>query len=175
MARSKSKFANAGPKTVMEDNFVAPKRRRNSEERVTLQEALADSGETIEELKAPDPADAPIQKEEGQSNLAQTIKQHRHKYVTMIGRNDKKTQNKGDYVAKALLLIPFEELMRFVYLRVPAGKYDKLNPGHQRMCAGNLVRAWWKKGDEPTLAWLAASLPADAELTDQTADEEEAA
>lgn len=154
-------------KLAIHDNSSLPKLKKDTSQTVTLQEALAESGESMEDLKAPEPGDSPLVKELSTSNLAVTIRQHRHKYVTTIGRNDKKTQSCNDYVAKTLLRIPFEELMRFVYLRVADGKYDALNAGHQRMCAGNLVRAWWKKGDEDTLSWLAAHQPDDVEETEE--------
>jgi len=124
-------------------------------EHTTFQQALAESGETIEELQAPaDEAPAKKERKVGTSNLATTISRFRHTYQPAIGLGGKATANNGDFVAKALLLVPLVELRAFVL--VAFGKdYSERNPGHERMCAGNVVRAAAKKGDTRVLTQLA--------------------
>jgi hypothetical protein len=170
MARSARKpRSSAGPKSVVEDNFVAPKLKPPVEAPVTFEEALAESGETVEELTAiPPEAERPV-RPVGTSNLASTIRNFRNNYVTAL-RGEKKTQHNGDYVAAVLNAVPFEELLRFHDSR-DGRDYSHLNLGHQRMCIGNLIRAAWKKGDEQVLTWLAANAP--ATLTEAGEDEGE--
>ena len=142
MARSKTPKApktKTGPKTCVEDNFVAPKRKPR-EKAVTLAEALAESGETIEELRAPE-EEAVLERIAGTSNLAQTIRNHRHRYAIRIGRNGKKTQDAGDTVAKALLHASLPELKEWSVVQNNGKAYDHLNDGHARMCIGNAIRA----------------------------------
>lgn len=149
-----------GPKTVMEDNYVAPKKGRKpkaEEQTVTLAEALAESGETMEELKAESAKRPAFERPIGMSNLASTIRSHRASYTTML-RGDKKTQNNGDPVAQMLLPIPLEALKAFSTFRY-SRSYDHLNPGHARMCIGNLIRADVKKGEAGVLEWLQARQP----------------
>ena len=161
-------------KLAIHDNSTLPKIRKGSEERVTFQQALDEADQTVEELKAPEPNERPT-REAGMSNLACTIREHRGNYTTVLHPvNGKKTQNNGDPVAAALLLIPFTELMRFVYTRVTAGKYDHLNIGHQRMCAGNLVRGWYRKGDEQVLLWLETAQVRPADEVEPESEEEAA-
>lgn len=147
----------ARAKTVLEDNFVAPKRKPKAERAVTLAEALAESGQTMAELTAP-ATDAPkAERTIGQSNLACTIRRHRKGYTVAL-RGDKKTQNNGDAIATMLLPVPFEALQAFSATRF--GKsYDHLNPGHARMCIGNLMRGAVSKGEADVLEWLTAQQP----------------
>lgn len=154
-------------KTVMEDNFVAPKRKPKAEPTVTLAEALAEQaaeeGKTVEEVKAEltaPAADAPKpERAPGTSNLATTIRNHRSHYAVALHPNGKKTQNNGDPVARMLLAVPFEALVAFSATRF--GKtYEQLNPGHARMCIGNLIRGALKKEEGPAIMeWLEAQQP----------------
>lgn len=146
-------------KTVIEDNFVAPKRSKKNEPKpITLQEALAESGETIEDLTAPQPGDEAPTRPVGQSNLATTIRAHRARYTVALHPNGKKTQNNGDEVAALLLPIPLATLKAFSAVTFGAS-YDHLNPGHARMCIGNRIRAAVKKGNEQVYGWLIEQQP----------------
>lgn len=142
----------------------------------TLEEALAESGETLEEL-VPPPAEAPEAKVRtiGISNLALTIKNHRHRYTTVLHPNGKKTQNNGDPVAKALLNVPLAELKDIGSMWFPdakgGGRYDHLNDGHARMCIGNLIRAGWKKGDAGIVMWVASRAPEGEDTGEEVEDE----
>lgn len=141
---------------AIDDNFVAPKRKPKTEKVVTFAEALAEAGQTVEELKVLPKAERTA-REPGTSNLANTIRAHRGTYATML-RGNKKTQNNGDAVAVLLLPIPFDDLQAYAHSRF--GKtYDHLNPGHARMCIGNLIRAAVKKNEEGVLEWLKAQQP----------------
>lgn len=150
-AESKKATKNPQPKRAIDDNYVAPKKRKT--QHVTLQEALAESGETMEELQAPPtPAERPT-REAGMSNLATTIRSHRANYTVALHPNGKKTQNNGDPVAQLLLFVPFDQLKAFAHGTF--GKaYDQLNPGHARMCIGNLIRGALRKGDANVTAWF---------------------
>lgn len=154
------KATNPQPKRAIDDNFVAPKRKPKAEKVVTLAEALAEAGQTIEDIATP-AADAPAPKAErqpGMSNLANTIRSHRANYQIALHPNGKKTQNNGDAVAKALLLVPLADLKAFSAGRY--GKaYDHLNPGHARMCIGNLIRGEYRKGDAAVIEWVNARMP----------------
>lgn len=164
----KARVTNPQPKRAIDDNFVAPRKRKSAEKPVTLAEALAESGETLEELTAPAPAEgpkAPKQREAGMSNLAQTIRSHRNNYAPMLHPNGKKTQNNGDAVAVLLLPIPLTSLVAYGATRF-GKRYDQLNPGHQRMCFGNLIRAAVKKGEADVMDWLLANQPKDEEGSD---------
>lgn len=164
MARKTKNTATTKPtraKTVIEDNFVAPKRRRKAEEPkpITLQEALAESGQTIEELTAPQPkAEEATARPVGTSNLATTIRNHRSRYAVALHPNGKKTQNNGDSIATLLLPIPLDVLKAFSAARF-GESYDHLNPGHARMCIGNRIRGAMRRGDEEVHRWLIDQQP----------------
>lgn len=152
-----------GNTRAIDDNFVAPKASRKPKpEVVTFEQALAEAGQTIEDL-TPAPEDRPTRpaREAGSSNLATTIRNHRNQYHVALAPNGKKTQNCGDGVAKALLNVSLAKMAEFVAGKVPGVNYDHLNPGHQRMCYGNRIRGWAKAGDQDTLLWLAAAQPSD--------------
>lgn len=176
MARkTKTNTKTTRAKTVVEDNYVAPKRRKKADEpkMITLQEALAESGETIEDLTAPQPGDEAPTRPAGQSNLANTIRAHRSRYVVALHPNGKKTQNNGDEVATLLLPIPLATLKAFSATAFGVS-YDHLNPGHARMCIGNRIRAAVKKGDERVYEWLLAQQPkqeAEEAATEDQAEE----
>lgn len=154
MARSKNpkpaakKATNPQPKRAIDDNYVAPKRKPKAEPTITLAEALAEAGQTIDELK-PSAVEAMPKPERpvGTSNLASTIRSHRKSYAVALHPNGKKTQNNGDAIAQALLRVPFADLTAFAATRL--GKtYEQLNPGHQRMCIGNLIRGALKRPED---------------------------
>ena len=157
-----TKATNPQPKRAIDDNYVAPKRKPKAEPTVTLAEALAEAGQTIEELK-PSAVEAMPKPERpvGTSNLAATIRSHRSHYAIALHPNGKKTQNNGDPVARMLLAVPFDTLVAFSATRF--GKtYEQLNPGHARMCIGNLIRGALKKDEGPAvLEWLEAQQPKD--------------
>lgn len=171
MARKTNKpapKATSRAKTVLEDNFVAPRKSRKAADEpapITLAEALAESGETLEELTAvPAEADRPT-REAGTSNLANTIRAHRARYQVALHPNGKKTQNNGDQVAALLLPISLPDLKAFSATTFGAS-YDHLNPGHARMCIGNKIRGAVKKGDEVAMhvmGWLQSKQPVEAE------------
>lgn len=153
-ARKKTTTPLGNTRVVDDNSFVAPKRKPKPDEKVyTLAEALAESGESIEELTAPREEDKPT-RPVGSSNLANTIRAHRNSYTVALAPNGKKTQNCGDAVAMALLNIPLAAMKAFVQTKLPGLDYDRLNPGHQRMCYGNRIRAWAKQNDQDTLTWL---------------------
>ena len=113
--------------------------------------------EIVEQSAAPAEAERPT-KPVGTSNLATTIRAHRHRYVPALAPSGKKTANNGDRVARILLHTPLTELAAFV--ATAFGKtYGHLNTGHERMCCGNLVRAAANKGDVRVLEWLDAHEP----------------
>ena len=153
---------NPTPKRVIDDpSFVAPKKRTKKADK-TFAEVLAEQAEadgvSVEEVQAelaapatPAAADRPT-REAGMSNLATTIRSHRNNYTVALHPNGKKTQNNGDTVAQLLLFVPFAELKTFAHGAF--GKaYDQLNPGHARMCIGNLIRGALRKGDEGVARW----------------------
>lgn len=161
----KTRATNPQPKRAIDDNYVAPKRKPKAEKHVSLQEALAEQaaeeGKTIEEVQeelvAPTTEESPV-RPAGTSNLATTIRSHRANYNPMLHPNGKKTQNNGDLVAVQLLSIPLATLKAFSATRFERA-YDHLNPGHARMCIGNLIRAAVKKGETDVVEWLAANQP----------------
>ena len=154
-AARKTTKTKLGNTRAIDDSFVAPKKSKKApEEVVTLAQALAESGETMEQLKAESKAKPAAERTVGTSNLACTIRNHRKQYAVALGLNGKKTQTCGDAVATALLSIPLAELAAFVAGREAGLSYSHLNPGHQRMCLGNKVRGWAKNGDVETMEWL---------------------
>ncbi len=116
---------------------------------VSFAEALAESGQTVDELRDSLPV-----REPGSSNLAQTIRAHRSNYRTRTRPDGKATQDNGDVVATALLWATLDELKDFSALRFDGKRYDHLNAGHARMCVGNLLRAQAAKGDTGVLEFL---------------------
>ena len=165
------KATNPQPKRAIDDNFAAPKRKPKAEPTITLAEALAEqaaeTGKTVEEVKAELTAAAQWleagmpkpERQPGTSNLATTIRNHRQSYAVALHPNGKKTQNNGDPVAQMLLAVPFGTLVAFSATRF--GKtYGHLNPGHARMCIGNLIRGALKTEEGPAVAeWLEAQQP----------------
>lgn len=154
---------NPTQKRAIDDNYVAPKKKPEPKP-ITLAEALAEAGQTMDELKpsaveaAPKP-ERPV----GTSNLASTIRSHRSRYTVALHPNGKKTQNNGDYVAQALLSVPFDELVALSATRF--GKsFAHLNPGHARMCIGNLIRGAYRKAEDADLMkWVNDRLPKEGE------------
>lgn len=157
-AAPKAKTTPLGNTRAIDDNYVAPKRKpKPVEEVVTFQQALEEAGQTVEDL-TPTPEESPLKsaRAPGTSNLATTIKNHRKGYHVALAPNGKKTQNCGDFVAAALLHATLADMKAFVQSRMPGVEYDRLNPGHQRMCYGNRIRAWAKANEEGTMMWLAS-------------------
>lgn len=171
-AARKGKTTPLGNTRAVDDNYVAPKASRKpkpAEEPISFQQALEEAGQTVEDL-APTPEDSPLKpaRAPGTSNLATTIKNHRSGYQVALAPNGKKTQNCGDAVAAALLHITLPQMKAFVQTKLPGLEYDRLNPGHQRMCYGNRIRGWAKAGDQDTLLWLeTAQAPAEGAKTDE--------
>ena len=153
---------NPTARRVIDDpTYSAPKRKPKKADKTfaeVLAEQAAEDGVSVEEVVAelaapetPPAADRPT-REAGMSNLAKTIRSHRNNYTVALHPNGKKTQNNGDTVAQLLLFVPFADLKAFAHGAF--GKtYDQLNPGHQRMCIGNLLRGALRKGDEKVVAW----------------------
>lgn len=168
MAR-KNDRKNPTQKLAIDDNAPIPTKRKAEPKAkpITLAEALAEQaaedGKTVEEVKAelaaPEPDAPKPERQPGTSNLAATIRSHRANYQIALHPNGKKTQNNGDLVANVLLVVPFEVLKAYGHSRF--GKtYDQLNPGHQRMCIGNLIRGAIRKPEgEDVMAWLEANAP----------------
>lgn len=126
----------------------------------TFAEVLAETGQTVEELRDSLPV-----REPGSSNLANTIRAHRANYKVRTRPDGKATQDNGDRVAAVLLHATLDELKDFSAIRFDGKRYDHLNKGHARMCIGNLVRAAATKGDGSVLAFLdgiAARIPQEA-------------
>lgn len=150
---------NPSAKLAIDDTTAGlPKVKASKPKHVTLEEALAESGETLEELTAPAADEAPV-RPAGTSNLACTIRSHRKNYAPMLHPNGKKTQNNGDEVAVLLLSIPLDKLKAYSASRFDGKAYDHLNPGHARMCIGNNLRAAFKKGEVDVVEWLVANQP----------------
>lgn len=159
---------NPQPKRAIDDNYVAPKRKPKAEPTVSFSEVLAqqaaEEGKTVEEIKAElaaPAADAPKpERPVGTSNLACTIRSHRQNYAVALHPNGKKTQNNGDAIAQALLRVPFAALQAFSATRFDKA-YDHLNPGHARMCIGNLIRGALKREEDAAdVAAFLAKYPA---------------
>lgn len=151
---------NPTARRAIDDNYVAPKKRGKKADKTfaeVLAEQAAEDGvsaeEVVEQLTAPPaPAERPT-REAGMSNLATTIRSHRANYTVALHPNGKKTQNNGDPIAQALLLVSLADLKAFAHGAF--GKtYDQLNPGHARMCIGNLIRGALRKGDANVVAWF---------------------
>lgn len=169
-AARKPKKTPGGLTPVLDDNsFVAPKLKPKTEKVVTLAEALAEAGQTMDDL-IPPPEERPA-RTTGSSNLAITIRNHRNQYAVALAPNGKKTQNCGDAVAAALLRIPLAAMAEYVASKLPGARYDHLNPGHQRMCLGNRIRAWAKQNDQNTLIWLETAQIPEGGINEQPADE----
>lgn len=166
----KTPVAKAAPKQklAIDDNAPIPVKtpRQPKPKPITLAEALAEQaaedGKTVEEVKAELAAPTDDVKPErvvGSSNLASTIRSHRANYQVALHPNGKKTQNNGDLVAQVLLVVPFEALMAYSHARF-AKTFDHLNPGHRRMCVGNLIRGAIRKPEgADVVAWLEANAP----------------
>lgn len=88
----------------------------------------------------------------GGNKMAGILANYRAGYVPSIAASGKKSLSNGDAVAKALEGINAQEvlLMAESLLGLPSGtlqsQYARLNPGQQRMNAGNRLRAALKKG-----------------------------
>jgi hypothetical protein len=97
----------------------------------------------------------------GMSNLATTIRAHRHNYQPALHPiSGKKTANNGDFVAAVLLITPLADLERFCYEHFGREYRTRgLNEGHIRMCCGNLVRAAFKKDDPKVCEWVQRRAP----------------
>lgn len=152
---------------AIDDTFHAPKARKTKPD-TTFAEALAEQAaeegkeveEVLEELVTTEPTEAEKPtRPAGNSNLACTIRQHRHRYSPMLHPNGKKTQNNGDVVAVALLHVPLKALKDYSGMRFDGRRYDHLNDGHARMCIGNLIRAAWNKGESDVMSWVIAQQP----------------
>lgn len=167
----KPRRTKAGNVLAIDDNYSAPKRKLKTEKVVTLAEALAEAGQTIEELtdhSKPSDEESPT-RPAGTSNLAKTIRNYRKGYHIMLHPNGKKTQNNGDLVAQALLTVTLAEMKTFSALAF--GKsYDHLNPGQARMNIGNLIRGAVKKNNPAVVEWLEAQLKKIGATGDETAE-----
>jgi hypothetical protein len=86
------------------------------------------------------------------NKMAGVLANYRAGYVPSIAASGKKSLSNGDAVAKALEGKAAEEVLQIAdsLLGLPSGtlqsQYARLNPGQQRMNAGNRLRAAVKKG-----------------------------
>ncbi len=86
------------------------------------------------------------------NKMAGVLANYRAGYVPSIAASGKKSLSNGDAVAKALEGKAAEEVLQIAdsLLGLPNGtlqsQYARLNPGQQRMNAGNRLRAAVKKG-----------------------------
>lgn len=164
-ARKAAKTPLGNTRAIDDNSFVAPKRKPKAEAKaVTLAEALEEAGQTMDELvdhSEPSANDSPA-RPVGTSNLANTIRGRRKGYSVVLHPNGKKTQNAGDAIAMLLLHVKLEDLKAFSAARFEGKTYDHLNPGHARMCIGNLIRGAAKE-DTGIMEWLLAKQPVVAE------------
>lgn len=169
-ARRKTTTPLGNTRAVDDNSFVPPKKSKKADEPkpVTLAEALAESGQTMDELRAPEAAPA-AERTIGTSNLANTIRGRRQNYVVALHPNGKKTQNAGDAVAQLLLNVTLDDLKAFSAARFEGKTYDHLNAGHARMCIGNLIRGALSNGDESVLQWMLAKQPKQADSEGEVA------
>ena len=175
-ARNSNK--NPTPKRAIDDNYVAPKRKPKPEAEIkTFAEVLAEAGQTIEDIKAESEAlqaeEAPAEDEihGDKSNLALTVRKYRDKYQKAVAPSGRKTQNNGDAVARALLRLSLEQVKAFCQAKMTGLEYDRLNPGHQRMCYGNRIRAWYKAGEQDVVELVTRlTAEADADSSDEPTD-----
>lgn len=90
--------------------------------------------------------------DEDEKNLSNTMKKYRNKYTKATGYNGKPTVNNGDDLASVLLKLDPQEVVDLAEMVLGfengelSEKYAHLNPGQQRMCSGNRIRAAIKKG-----------------------------
>lgn len=88
----------------------------------------------------------------GGNKMAGILANYRAGYVPSIAASGKKSLSNGDTIAKALEGKTAEEVLQIAdsLLGLPSGtlqsQYARLNPGQQRMNAGNRLRAALKKG-----------------------------
>ena len=88
----------------------------------------------------------------GGNKMAGILANYRAGYVPSIAASGKKSLSNGDTIAKALEGKAAEEVLQIAdsLLGLPSGtlqsQYARLNPGQQRMNAGNRLRAALKKG-----------------------------
>ena len=166
---------NPTPKRAIDDNFVAPKRKSKPEVEIkTFAEVLAEAGQTVEDIKAESEAlqaeETPAVEEglDDKSNLALTVRKYRDKYQKAVAPSGRKTQNNGDAVARALLRLSLEQVKAFCQAKMSGLQYDNLNPGHQRMCYGNRIRAWYKNGEQDVVELVTRLVAeADADSSDE--------
>ena len=85
--------------------------------------------------------------------MSNQLKKYRGNYVVSVAGSGAKSLSNGDDLAKFLELKTPEQVCKLadeVCGAVPGfheAKYERLNPGQQRMNAGNKIRARWKKGE----------------------------
>lgn len=94
--------------------------------------------------------------------MAETLQRYRGSYVACTSPTGRSSLRKNDQIAKLLEGQPPEAVVAIAEraLGLEAGelwaKYEKLNPGQQRMNAGNRIRAAVKRGDLDTRGLEAA-------------------
>jgi hypothetical protein len=87
------------------------------------------------------------------------IRDYRKNYVRAINPvTGRVTRSNGDDVARALALVPFDDLVQFSRNKFRVA-YDHLNAGHARLCIGNRIRAAVRNGDKGVVAFLKAYAP----------------
>ncbi len=89
----------------------------------------------------------------GKRNMAETLNHYRAAYEDTAAYSGRLSKNNGDEIAKILGGLEPKAVIRAaeVLLDLEKGelwaKYERLNPGQQRMNAGNRIRAGVKRGD----------------------------
>jgi len=111
-------------------------------------------------------AAAPVAAEEETKvvrNMSETLQKYRKNYKASHSATGRASLNVGDLVAKGLEGKTPEQVVALAekLLGLKAGelwsKYERLNPGQQRMNAGNRIRAAFKRGDLDEKTFKAAT------------------
>lgn len=124
----------------------------------TLESYRPNSKVTMEELKIESP---PIEAEEPEAEegekekptMSGQLNRYREKYSDAVSYAGKKSKVNGDEISLALLSLTPKQVMNAAekVLGLPenelVSRYASLNPGQQRMNAGNRIRAAVKRGD----------------------------
>ena len=109
--------------------------------------------EALAELQAQYNEDAPEEEGEGEYSMAGQLKKYRERYQVSITATGSKSLSNGDKLAKFLEQKTPNEVCAIADTACEKengfhqARYQNLNPGQQRMNAGNKLRALVKKGE----------------------------
>lgn len=145
--------------------------RRNTKAAQAAAAAEAAAEATTHAAAAAEAGQAPEADEEAPRprRMADVLRAARVGYEATTASSGKHSLHNGDPIAKALAgatpaqtIAAAQALLGEPSETVPdlAAKYERLNPGQQRMCAGNKIRGGLKRGDwhtEQALAAIAAA------------------